>query len=323
MATSISNTDQVKSVTEAATKKIDSTINSGKEKIDAARQKAQEAQDKVTGLVDDVSGAVKDPFGFVIKKTLNKISALVITAERKVDDLVKEAVKKSDSKGRVSLQGNNLVVTVTRADAQKAAEIKANLENRITSIQNTLNTLRTTIGSLSTVTDAINAYKTVLDVQEIILSANPVTGPVFLVFKKGIKLVFLKEMIKEYSKVISLELAQNKEVVTRLLARFRNIQVSVKIQDEADKGEYIDENTAEEMLADELFGSPGVKQDTEEYTDQNLNTYLLKVEKYDSKQIIARAYDKASGMIKAQTAPSYFSTSEQLLQEIKDILNQT
>jgi rRNA processing protein Gar1 len=325
MATSRSNTNvdsRVNSVVEGATKKVEGTINSGREKIDAASQKIQDAQAKVTGIVDDVSGAIQDPFGTVVKKTLNKINSLVLNVEKKVDQLIKDTVKKVDSKGRVNLEGNNLVITVTRADLQKAAEIKVNVENKITSIQNTLNVLRTTINSLSTVTQAINTYKRILDIQEIILAANPVSGPIFLVLKKGIKLVFLKEILKEYLKVVSVELAQNKQVVTRLIERFRGLQVSIKIQDVSDKGNFITSNTAEEMLADELFGEPEVTQESESFTDQNFNKYILKVEKYDSKQLIARAFDKESGMIKAQTAPSYFSTSKDLLEEIKTILNQ-
>lgn len=330
MALSTSNIDsKVNSITDGATKKLDDTVNiarekanAAKEKIDGAKQRAQEAQDKVTGIVDDISGAVQDPFGFVIKKTLNKINSLILNVEKKVDQLVKDTVKKVDSKGRVTLEGSNLVITVTRGDLQKAVEIKAAVETKITSIQNTLNILRTTISSLSTIKDAIQTFKTILDVQEALLSANPVSGPIFLVLKKGIKLIFLKEILREYLKVIGTELAQNKEVVTRLIDRFRNLQVSIKVQDEANKGVFIDDNKAEELLADELFGSPGEKTDSEDYTDQNLNEYILKVENYDSKQIIARAYDKTSGMIKAQTAPSYFSTSEQLLEEIKTILNQ-
>jgi hypothetical protein len=333
MALSTSNTtnldSKVNSITEGATKKVDDTVNiarekanAAKEKIDGARQKAQEAQDRVTGIVDDVSGAVQDPFGFVIKKTLNKINSLILNVEKKVDQLIKDTVKKVDSKGRVTLEGSNLVITVTRGDAEKAIEIKAAVEEKITSIKNTLNILRTTISSLSTIKDAISTFKTILDVQEIILAANPVSGPIFLVLKKGIKLIFLKEIVNEYLKVIGKELAQNKEVITRLIERFRSLQVSIKIQDEADKGNFIDQNIAEDILADELLGGLGVVQDSEDFTDQNLNNYTLKVEKYDSKQIIARAYDKNSGMIKAQTAPSYFSTAEQLLDEIKNILNQ-
>jgi rRNA processing protein Gar1 len=142
MATSISNTNvdsRVNSVVDGATKKVNDTINSGKEKIDAASQKIQDAQAKVTGIVDDVSGAIQDPFGTVVKKTLNKINSLVLNVEKKVDQLIKDTVKKVDSKGRVNLEGSSLVITVTRDDLQKAAEIKANVENKITSIQNTLN----------------------------------------------------------------------------------------------------------------------------------------------------------------------------------------
>lgn len=329
----ITNLDsKVSSVTDAATKKLDNTVNAAREKvdaakqkIDAAKQKVQEAQEKVAGIVDDINGAIQDPFGAVIKKTLNKINSLILTVEKKVDQLINEALKKADSKGRVALEGNFLVISVTRADFEKAVEIEAAVKGTIASVKNTLTILRNTINSLSTVKDAIETYKNILDIQELLLLTNPLSGPIFLVLKKGIKLVFLKEMLKEYLKVIGRELAQNKEVVNRLINRFSALQVSIKIQDEANKGNFIDPDTAEELLADELFGrsGSGVIQDSEDFTDQNLNSYILKVEKYDSKQIIARAYDKSSGMIKAQTAPSYFSTSEQLLDEIKAILNQT
>jgi hypothetical protein len=107
-----------------------------------------------------------------------------------------------------------------------------------------------------------------------------------------------------------------------LIERFRSLQVSIKIQDEANKGNYIDPNIAEELLADDLLGN-GVNQESEDFVDQNFNNYILKVEKYDSKQLIARAYDPVTGLIKAQTAPSYFSTPEQLIEEIKAIINQT
>lgn len=333
MALSKSNTgidSKVDSVTQAATQKVDNTVNlarekyeAAKQKIDAAKQKAEDIKNKATQAVEDVNGAVKDPFGFIITKTLNKVNSLILNVEKKIDQLVKDVIKKTDSKGRVSLEGSNLVITVTRAEADQALQIKADVETKIKSIQNTLNILRTTVSSLSTVRDAVQTYKTILDVQEVILSANPVSGPIFVVLKKGIKIIFLKEMLGEYLKVIGRELAQNKEVITRLIERFRSLQVSVKIQDESNKGNFISPDKAEELLADELFGAPEETQKSEDFTDQNLNNYILKVEKYDSKQIIARAYDKVSGMIKAQTAPSYFSSAEDLLEEIKNILNQT
>lgn len=320
MALSTSDTNKVDSVVQSATQKANSTINTAKEKIDSAQQKINDAQEKVSSAINDVTGAVKDPFGFIIKKTLNKINSLIVNVENKIDQLVKDVVKKTDSKGRVSLEGNTLVITITRGDLAKAEEIKRSVDSKIKSIQTTLNVLRTTISTLTTVQQSITAYKTALDIQEILLAANPISGPIFLVVKKGIKLIFLKEILGEYLKVLGNELAQNKQVLNRLIDRFRSLQVSVKIQDEASKGNYIDPNIAEELLADDLLGEE-ITQETEDFTDQNLYTYVLKVEKYDSKRLIARAYDKLSGMIMAQTAPSYFSTPKELLEEIKAILN--
>lgn len=321
MAVSNSNSNPVSSITDAASQKVTNVVNSGKEKIDALQQKVNDTQQKVNQVLEDVSGAVKDPFGTIIKKSLNKINSLVVNVEKKLDQLVKNVVEKTDSKGRVSLQGNNLIITVTRDDVKKAEEIKKNVTTKVNSIRNTLNILRTSINSLSTVQQAITTYKTVLDVQEMLLSTNPVTGPVFIVLKKGIKIIFLKEMIGEYLKVLGTELAQNKQVVTRLIEKFRSIQVSVKIKDEADKGEFINQVTAEDMLINDLMGE-NVDTVSETFTDSNSIKYILKVEKYDNKQLIARAYEEYSGLIKAQTAPSYFSNPDELLQEIKSILNE-
>jgi len=321
MALSNSNTNPVSSVTDAAQQKVNNVVNSGKEKIDAAQQKVNDIQDKVNQALEDVSGAVKDPFGTIIKKSLNKINSLVVNVEKKLDQLVKNVVEKTDSKGRVKLEGSNLIITVTREDVKKAEELKKNVTDKITSINTTLTILRSSINTLGTVQQAITTYKTVLDVQEILLSTNPVTAPVFIVLKKGIKIIFLKEIIGEYLKLIGSELAQNKEVVNRLILKFRSLQVSVKIKDEEDKGNFIDQTSAEVMLIGELMGE-GVDTVSETFTDQNSIKYILKVEKYDSKQLIGRAYEEYSGLIKAQTAPSYFSGPDELLQEIKSILNE-
>jgi hypothetical protein len=65
----------------------------------------------------------------------------------------------------------------------------------------------------------------------------------------------------------------------------------------------------------------GVTNISEEYSDFSENKYLLKVEKYDESRIIARAYDKDSGAIKQQTSPSFFYSPQELLEELKTILN--
>lgn len=280
--------------------------------------------ENVSNSLNDISGAVKDPFGAVIQSSLNKINSLIVNIEKKVDQLLADVVKKTDSKGRVTLQGNTLVITVTQADVNQAAELQGNVQNKIQSIQKTLNILRNVVNSLIAINTAITVYKRLLDIQELTLTLNPATGPVFKVLKTGIKVLFLKEIINEYIKILAKQLAQNKQVLNSLLNKFRNIQVTVKIQDEANKGNFISNDESEILLADDLMGindGNQVESDTSDFTDNNFTEYILKVEKYGEKQIIAKAYEKISGMIKAETAPSYFSTPAELTEELKSILN--
>ena len=276
--------------------------------------------DSVNNTINAISGAVSDPFGSAIQLTLNKVNSLTVNIEKKIDQLVKEVVEKTDSKGRISLQGNNLVITIRREDLAKAKELQKRVQDKITSINKTITILNTVVNSLIAIQTAITVYKSLLDIQEITLTANPVTGPIFQVVKQGVKLIFLKEIVNQYVKILGRQLLQNRQVLNRLIQKFRSIQVSVKIQDEADKGNYVSTDIAEQLLADDMLGD-GISSDSQDFTDNKFNQYTLKVEKYDSKQLIARAIEKESGMIKAQTAPSYFSTPEELIEELKTILN--
>jgi len=276
--------------------------------------------DSVNNTINAISGAVSDPFGSAIQLTLNKVNSLTVNIEKKIDQLVKEVVEKTDSKGRISLQGNNLVITIRREDLAKAQELQKRVQDKITSINKTITILNTVVNSLIAIQTAITVYKSLLDIQEITLTANPVTGPIFQVVKQGVKLIFLKEIVNQYVKILGRQLLQNRQVLNRLIQKFRSIQVSVKIQDEADKGNYVSTDIAEQLLADDQLGD-GISSDSQDFTDNKFNQYTLKVEKYDSKQLIARAIEKQSGMIKAQTAPSYFATPEELMEELKTILN--
>jgi hypothetical protein len=276
--------------------------------------------DSVSDAINAISGAISDPFGSAIQLTLNKVNSLTVNIEKKIDQLVKEVVEKTDSKGRVSLQGNNLVITIRREDLAKAQELQKRVQDKITSINKTITILNTVIDSLIAIQTAITVYKTLLDIQEITLTANPVTGPVFQVVKQGIKIIFLKEIINQYVKILGRQLVQNKQILSRLIQKFRSIQVSIKIQEEADKGNYVNSDIAEQLLADDMLGD-GITSDSQDFTDNKFNQYILKVEKYDSKQLIARALKKESGMVKAQTAPSYFATPKELMEELKTILN--
>ena len=278
------------------------------------------SQESVTDSITGISGAVSDPFGSVIQATLNKVNSLTVNIEKKVDQLVKEVVQKTDSKGRVSLEGSNLVITVRKEDIVQAQELQKRVKNKIDSIKKTITILKTVLNSLIAIQTAITVYKTLLDLQEAALTINPVTGPMFQVVKQGVKIVFLKEMINQYVKILGRQLVQNNQVLDRLINKFKDIEVSVKIQDESDKGNYVNYDIAEQLLADDALGK-NVEQVTQDFTDNKFLQYTIRVEKYDKKQLIARAREKSSGMIKAQTAPSYFSTPEELIEELKTILN--
>ena len=278
------------------------------------------SSDSVSSTVNAISGAVSDPFGAAIQLTLNKVNSLTVNIEKKVDQLVKDVVQKTDSKGRVSLQGSMLVITIRREDLAQAQELQKRVQDKIKSINKTITILNTVVNSLIAIQTAITVYKALLDAQEITLTANPVTGPMFQIVKQGVKIIFLKEIVNQYVKILGRQLLQNRQILNRLIQKFRSIQVSIKIQDESDKGNYVSTDIAEQLLADDMLGD-GIESDYQDFTDNKFNEYILKVEKYDSKQLIARAQEKVSGMIKAQTAPSYFSTPDELLEELKTILN--
>jgi hypothetical protein len=128
--------------------------------------------------------------------------------------------------------------------------------------------------------------------------------------------------MKEYSNILSRELSGNKQVLDRLIKKFSGLHIEIKIRDEANKGNKIDSNQAQSLIADDLLSpQEEVNKLGEEYTNIKQKEYILVVEKYDDNQLIARAKDKISNMISAQTAPSFFSTGDQLLEELKNILD--
>ena len=80
------------------------------------------------------------------------------------------------------------------------------------------------------------------------------------------------------------------------------------------------EDDALSSLADDLLGQD-INSYTQEFTADDNGQYILQVEKYGDKELIAKAYDKFSGLVASQTAPSYITNPEDLLNELKTILN--
>jgi hypothetical protein len=298
------------------------------DRIESIRNFATQQNNPIEDLQQNVTSAVKDPFGAIINRTFFKINALVSNIEKKIDQLSQEIVKSADSRGRVTLEGSTLVITVTREDVEQAQQIKNRIQAKVTSIQKTIGTLETTLKSIQAIQTAITTLQTAINIQEIILSLNPTTGPIFTVFKKAVKIVFLKDIIKEYSNILKQQLKQNLQILDRLSEKFKNITVDIKIADEKNKGNDITTEEAEKMLIQDLLNTANtskVENDletvSEEYVSPKEIEYILKVEKYNDSGLIGRAYEKISGLIEEQTSPTFLLTPEELINELKSILN--
>ena len=282
------------------------------------------SSDLATNLANTASTAISDPFSTAIHNILGKINTIIPTIEQKINKLEADIVKKADAKGRVTLQNNNIVVTVTRAEYTQAQAIVANIKAQIESIRQTIVLLQNIIAALIAISTAINVFLAVLAVQELVLTANPISKATYEVFKKAIKIVFLKEIISAYTSLLQSQVTQAQAVMNNLINKFTHLHVSITISDEADKGNFINSDTAQSIIADDLLnigGNEYIKNVTSDYTSNNGGQYILKVEKYGTKENIARAYDKFSGLVAAETAPSFLSTPDQLLEELKTILN--
>lgn len=295
------------------------------DRTDSIRNTIAQKPNPIQDLEQNISSSVKDPFGAVIVKVISKIGQLSVVVKGKIDDLTKKIIESADATGKVSLQGDTIVVTVSKENAEQAEQLKNEIYTKIKTVQTLLTTLQTTLATLQTVQIGIDTLRTALAIQEIALSTNPASGPMFQVLKQGVKLIFLKDMTKEYSVILKRQLKTSSKEVSKLADRFKNLRVSIKIQEEKDKGKLVSTSEAEDLLAQQLLDTgtdqEGITSTTEEYVSPKNVEYLLKVEKYQEKQLIAVAYEKESGLIKQQTSPSFFATPEELLSELRAILN--
>jgi len=293
-------------------------------KIDSIRSNLSNPTSPLDDIQQNVTSAISDPFGKVITKSFTKINSLVANIENKIDKLTKDVAAATDSKGRVTLENNSLVITITKEDERQAQAIKTKVEARVESIRRNIVTLSTLLKSLGAIQTAMSTLQTALTIQETVLSLNPTTGPIFTVFKKAIKIVFLKDMIKQYSATLKTQIQANTRTLNALSDKFKNLQVSIKIQDEANKGTYIGAQDAEKLIVQDLLDTKqnsDIETISEDFTSYSGKTYILKVEKYGEKQLVGRAYEKISGLLEEQTAPSFFTSPGDLILELQTILN--
>lgn len=296
-----------------------SNISSLRNSIDGQ----SDPQSSAISSVDNGLSGIQNPIGGKLNKILFKINSVTSNAESKIDRLIEHITISSDNRAKIELINNTIVITVKPKDKDVLVVQQQRIQNDIDSITKTLNLLNNSINTLNTINNTAKVIKTVMEVQEVLLSINPASKAMFSVFKKAIKIVFLKDMMTQYINVIDNQLSGNKEILNRLISKFQHLRVQVKIDDENNTGNIINEDEGASLVAQDLLGgthSTNISSVADFVSDKGV-TYILKIEKYGDRKLIGKAYDKISGMLVSQTAPSVIATADDLFQELKDILN--
>jgi DNA primase catalytic subunit len=276
----------------------------------------------VSSITDTVTSGVKDPIGSVLNRTIKKVINLNSQIDKKIDELTKKLEDSLKQNGRVELIGKRIVITVTPEEKDKADVQKIKINNQIESIRKSLNILTNTLKVIESITKTISILNTALQIQEILLTVNPVSKATFEVFKKAIKIVFLKDMLKEYNGFLQKSLVGYQSKLNSQIERFRNLTVEIKVKQSSDIGGPTNPIVVDQAITNSLVSTdPGVDTTVFDYTDMNGKKYILKIENYDSRRIIGRAYESFSGLIAAQTAPSFISTAQELKEELILIIN--
>ena len=274
-----------------------------------------------SNLISPISSAVNDPVGGALNKILSRIVNVNTLAGKKIDDLETQLATYADKNGSVAVIGNTIVITVTQADEAKAAVEKQRIDSMVSSIKNTLNTLNKAISSLQAIFTTINVLQKLLQVEEALLTINPVSKASFTLFKSAIKIVFLGDMLKSYTSLIQTQLASNSLQLNQLLARFNDLNVSINVQDNANQGIPTDPIQAIDNLADIALGGNDITNQSNMFTAFNGKIYILNVVKYGGKQLVGQATEQVTGLLAVQTAPSYTESPDELMSELKSILN--
>ena len=274
----------------------------------------------VGGISNTVQG-LSDPIGPVIKSSLSSITKLTGSLTAKIEKLQTDIINSADNTGKVKLVGNRIVITLEPQEAAKAASYKAKIEGSINSVRTNIERLNSLIKTLDVITKTAQTLKTALEVQEVLLKANPVSAATFSVLKKGINIIFMKDILNQYVSMLGVELAKNSQVLNQLVSKFSSLTVDVVVKGASNNGQNLSDSQAQSAITDaQLSGSSGT-QSPQDYSNDNGQSYTLTVEKYSEKEIIGRARDKFSGLMITETAPSFHRTPEQLIEELKTILN--
>lgn len=315
----MSNQLSTASLSVANVQSISNTINANMNNISSLS--SNNAQAFTSNITSPISSAVGDPVGGILNKTLSRIVNVSTLAEKKIDDLTIQIETYNSKNGSVQIVGNKIVITVTQADEAKAQVEKQRIDSMISSIKNTLNTLNSSINSLQSISTTIGILQNLLTIEQALLTISPVSKASFTLFKSAIKIVFLGDMLKSYTSLINNQLNQSSLQLNQLTSKFMNLQVSINVQSNTNQGVQTDSNEALDNLAQDSLGGQDITNQSNVFTSFNGKNYILNVVKYGNKQIIGQAIDQVTGLLAVQTAPSFTESADELISELKSILN--
>lgn len=278
------------------------------------------AESLSAAINSNVGASIKDPIGASITKALSNINKLTAAVESKIDNLQQDIVKSTDNTGKVKLVGNKIVITLEPEELSKAESYKTKIQGDINNINSLITKLSLLLNTLSIISQTAQILKTVLDVQEALLNLNPVSKATLSVFKKAIKILFYRDVLSEYTNILSREVASNTAAINSLLNKFKGLSVEFKINSANDSGTELTPIEAEAAIIQDKLGTDNL-QNTQNYETFNGKSYNLAVEKYGERELIGRAKDNFSGLLITETAPSFTASPEQLFEELKTILN--
>lgn len=277
------------------------------------------SKDLASSASSALTSALGDPVGAVLAKTLSSINSLSYNVSEKIDLLKENIIKSADNTGKVKLVNNVIIITVEPEDINKGKQYQERIQKDIDRLNKTVNQIKTLVSTLHVITQTVSVLKTAMAVQEALLTlGNPVATATISLLKKALKIFSYKDALGEYAKILSNQVSAQESLLSDIVAKFSSLSVQFVINTNNNNGIIKTPIQAAADIRDSLLSTS----QSQDFTSDSGRMYTLTIETYGTRELIGRAKDKFSQLLVSETSPSFISTPDQLLQELKTILNQ-
>ena len=277
----------------------------------------------LSNVKQSVTLSMPDPVGIAVSKSLSAINSITAVITSRIKLLEQDIVKSVDNTGKVKLVGNTIVITLEPKDAALLPIYQEKIQKSISSVMGSIMKFSALIATLNTITKTTQTLKTLLDVQQALLMTNPISAATFKVLQQGIKIISYRDILNDYVRILGEQVSINGQVLNQMVDSLSKLNVQFVVGNATNQGQSITNQQALASIASTNLQDSGLNTGDSniDYTDSNGRQLILKVETYSTGELIARARDKFSGSIVVETAPSYIETPDQLLAELKSIIN--